>query len=324
MARAPIELRRIANDPALLDRASQGSAVVGLGGLLAARPLHARESDIPEQGMSGFRWRFRDTRSQRWWPQGIALGSSHGVPFAVVSWYRQPRRGRGAGSRITVIDLRDLRRPNYWHVLLVEPRATSAGAVFEPVVVHAGGIAVAGERLFVAATFGGIREFRLSNILRSPARSRLLGHGHVLPQIAAYSPAAADRGLRFSFLSLETGERELPDVVRLVAGEYDTGQGGRLARIELTERRATAQEELVPGIAGMQGAALHRGTWFVSSSHGTEPGDLWTGTPADFRRVGPLPPGPEDLAVWPERNQLWSLTEWPGKRWVFWRELPRE
>jgi hypothetical protein len=225
---------------------------------------------------------------------------------------------------VTVVDLRDLRRPKYWHVLLVEPRATPAGAIFDPVVIHAGGIALTGDRLLVAATFGGIREFRLANILRLPARSRLLGHSHVLPQTAAYSPADGDdHRLRYSFLSLETGEREPSDVVRLVAGEYDTAQDGRLARVELTESGAVSRQEIVPGISGMQGAALHRGTWFVSSSRGTEPGELWVGTPAGFRREGPLPPGPEDLAVWPERNQVWSVTEWPGKRWVFWRELPR-
>jgi hypothetical protein len=30
-----------------------------------------------------------------------------------------------------------------------------------------------------------------------------------------------------------------------------------------------------------------------------------------------LPTGPEDVTWWPQRGELWSLTEWPGRRWVY-------
>jgi hypothetical protein len=36
----------------------------------------------------------------------------------------------------------------------------------------------------------------------------------------------------------------------------------------------------------------------------------------DTRHRGVLPPGPEDLAVWRSRDQLWTLAEHPGRRSV--------
>ena len=30
-----------------------------------------------------------------------------------------------------------------------------------------------------------------------------------------------------------------------------------------------------------------------------------------------LPPGPEDIAYWPDTDRLWSQSEHPGARWVF-------
>jgi hypothetical protein len=75
----------------------------------------------------------------------------------------------------------------------------------------------------------------------------------------------------------------------------------------------------------MQGAVLHDGRWFVTASRGDkQPGDLWIGTAGHMiRHTGVLPPGPEDAAVWPERHQLWSLSEYPGRRWMFAVDLTR-
>jgi hypothetical protein len=309
-------------DRTLLDRLPKGCVLVGLDGVLSSRPMRARPARVPGDRVDGFRWRFRDRRSQRWWPQGIAVGDHAGVPIALVSWYAQPKRERGAAARISIINLSDPKRPRYWHVLLVEARLTPSGTVFDPVAVHAGGIAWAGDRLLVAATFGGIREFRLADILRLPNRALEPGHLHALPQAAAYTPPSGDqRRLRFSFLGAETGDAAADDS-RFVAGEYDAGHGGRLARVRLTSTGASVEQVTVPGISGMQGTALHAGVWFVSSSRGTADGDLWVGKRGNIRRERGLPPGPEDLAVWPERNELWSVTEWPGKRWVFRQALP--
>jgi hypothetical protein len=82
----------------------------------------------------------------------------------------------------------------------------------------------------------------------------------------------------------------------------------------------------------MQGAAVHGSTWFVTASAGEDVGgDLYVGAPGAWvrhRRV--LPPGPEDLAWSVPGQELWCVSEWPGRRWVFpvatspWRGRPEE
>ena len=45
---------------------------------------------------------------------------------------------------------------------------------------------------------------------------------------------------------------------------------------------------------------------------------MYVGTPGQlppFRWA--LPVGPEDISYWPSRDQLWSLSEYPGRRYVF-------
>ena len=34
-------------------------------------------------------------------------------------------------------------------------------------------------------------------------------------------------------------------------------------------------------------------------------------------QLATLPPGPEDISYWPSRDQLWSLSEYPGRRYVY-------
>ncbi len=176
-----------------------------------------------------------------------------------------------------------------------------------PALVHAGGIVWSGDRLLAAATYGGIREFRLSDIRCTPDGTLRL------PEHAAFLPAIAGGRLRYSFLSLEAGDDSGLDIV---AGEYATDDRGRLARVRVGDGEGTVVETFVPGIPHMQGAALHDGSWFVSASRGNRlGGDLWVGSPGRMiRHPGALPIGPEDLAVWPERHQLWSVTEYLRKR----------
>lgn len=202
------------------------------------------------------------------------------------------------GTRITVVDLDSLR---YHHVLLV------AGGDLAPVSVHAGGIVWSGDRLLVAATFGGIREFRLSGILRT-SRGRFL-----LPQTAHLSPAEK---FRYSFLADGTDG--------MVAGEYAKDDGGRLARLALSDDAVSVTDIHTPGVPEMQGAVFVDGKWAISSSRGDrQNGDLWVGEQGALARYeGALPPGPEDLAWSAERAQLWGVTEHPGRRWVFALDWP--
>jgi hypothetical protein len=321
------ELHASAAEEGLVRDSALGSTTVGLDGLLADRGHRARRVRVPGTDVAeGFRWRLRDVWSQTWWPQGIAVGDHGGVPVAVTSWYAQPRRGIEMGARISVVNLSDPRRPRYHHVLLVSPRRLDGGIGFDPVRVHAGGIVWAGDRLFVAATRGGIREFRLSDIMRTPSRGVLrrgsgpFGYRYLLPESGGFTPQTEQKGrMRYSFIALEHGASDAGGDIRLVGGEYSTGERARLARMRVLDGGTVIDESHVPAIPQMQGAVLHDGTWFVTASRGDKlGGDLWVGTPGGMvRREHALPPGPEDLAVWPERRQLWSVTEFPGKRWVF-------
>jgi hypothetical protein len=333
MAGFPQGLRASFTDHGMLEGSLAGRTRIGLAGLLAIRGHRARRVAVPGSAVEGFRWRLRDVWNTTWWPQGIAPGEHFGRPVVITSWFAQPKRGREMGSRISVVDLGDPRRLRYHHVLLVAPRREHGGIALDPVVVHAGGIAVSGDRLFVAATFGGIREFRLGDIMAAPPRGllqRLLGRGsgpfgyrYLLPELASYGQEkkAAGERMRYSFLSLEAGGQG--DEVRLVSGEYSKDDERRLARLRLADGRTEIDEVHVPGIPQMQGVAVHEGRWFVSASQGDKVGgDLWVGDPASLVRLpNVLPPGPEDLALWPERRQLWCVSEFPGKRWVFGLDL---
>jgi hypothetical protein len=255
---------------------------------------------------AGWRWGLRDRWSGTWWPQGIAVGEHRGIPVVLVSWYAQERRGRRMGARLTVVDLRDERRPRYRHVLLVAPEDDGLA----PVPIHAGGIAWTGDRLYAAATFGGIREFRLDDLARAPGRGPF-GYRLVLPQHAEYAAGGErEERLRYSFVSA-AGPSEL------VAGEYRTDAGGRLARLRITDDRAEVVQVLRPGVVAMQGAACRDGVWTVSASRGERAGDLWHGPPGALERIeGALPPGPEDLAV-DGTGRIWGVSEFPRRRWLY-------
>ena len=323
------ELHGSFTEPGLADDAAAGAERIGLTGLLARRGHRARRVRVPgAAAVEGFRWRLVDIFTQTWWPQGIAVGTHEGVPVAITSWYAQPKGGREMGARVSVVDLRDPRRPRYHHVLLVAPRRTADGTAFDPVVVHAGGIVWSGDRLLVAATGGGFREFRLSGILSLPARGLLgrglrrgsgpFGYRYVLPEFGTFAPPKTkDPKLRYSFIALHNDDDA--GELLLVSGEYSKKGEPRLAQLRLYDQHAAVDQTHVPGIAEMQGAVLADDTWFVNASRGDKlGGDLWVGAPdAMVRHEHVLPPGPEDMALWPERRQIWSVTEFPGKRWVY-------
>jgi hypothetical protein len=177
--------------------------------------------DVPgEAAGRGFTWDEQDRSDPRWYPQGVA--SLRSGPLLLVSWYAVRRLGWTRGSRLTVVDRSDPERPRYRHVLLVEPRRLRT---FGRVPVHAGGIAVLGDLLYVADTRAGVRVFRLQDVLHLPPRpldallpwagagTRTLGRrltgGHtaygfpyVLPQLLRLrlSPEPGGRPLRYSFV----------------------------------------------------------------------------------------------------------------------------
>ncbi len=352
---------------------------VGLDGLLGGRGRIAWRSRPSGAIVESYRFGLLDDWSRRWWPQGVdvrpaASEDATARPVLAVSWFAHPRRGVGQGARLSFVELRG-RTARYHHVLLVDPVADAdasggpgdsggaddAGVRLDPVPVHAGGVAWAGDRIYVAATRGGVREFRTADILRLDRRAARrggaarapFGYRHVLPQHARHD-AVAEGGelLRYSFVSHEN----VAGASHLVAGEYsDGGTGGdaafnggtassggtapaaaptrRLVRVPLDDDGAfridgdlaTAAEVHETDIDRMQGALVVDGTWFLTASRGEHAGgDLLVGAPGRWvRHRGILPPGPEDLALWRSRRQLWSVCEWPGRRRLFALPLDR-
>jgi hypothetical protein len=303
----PFQLRAGPGDTGLVDAlVAAGARRIGLDGLLAERGRRTWPAWVRGAAAGhGFRWSLRDTFDRVWWPQGIDVSEHDGRRVLAVSWF-----AREVGTRLTFVDLR---RRRYHHVLLVQPVRDAAGGVaLDPVVVHAGGIAWVGDRILVADTFGGLREFRLGDLLRTADGSV------VLAQTSDYRArkAKGDRGMRFSFVSIEHGDGDL----RLVAGEYGDGsRADRAARFSLDGAGDSDVEVHEPGIYRMQGIVIVDGTWYITTSNGEwDRGDLWAGHPgALVRHRHVLPAGPEDLAYDRTTRRLWSLSEWPGRRRVF-------
>lgn len=346
MSQATHRLVAAAQELNLSDRFFGNSFVrfrrVGLRGVLADLNRVGSHTEVPgEAPVAGMAWQHDDQHTTRWFPQGITTsadaygadpsgGMFEGHSVVMASWYSHGWLGRLLlGSRISIIDWQDDEPPRYRHVLLVEPRRF---LLFfhrlRPVRVHAGGIVWYGKYLFVAGSSAGIQVFRLDDIVRVHNRVRTKGYRYALPQFSFFAAEhdGDDSVMTYSFMSLDrAGEED-----HLVAGEYGRKGGShRLIRYRIDRDTELLRTDdlgrAVPAdmhdrqIARMQGAVIAGGTWAVTSSNGEDnPGDLWTGRPGEFvRHRGVLPTGPEDITYLPQRHQLWSLTEWPGRRWVY-------
>jgi hypothetical protein len=297
----------------------------------------------------GFRWNDEDTATRRWYPQGITssadLGDTetvNGRSVLCTSWYSKTVDGLNKGARITFVDITDRDRPRYRHVLLVDTCITPSGQVdVRPLDVHAGGLVWHGPYLHVAATWKGFYTFRVDDIVRvptggDPGRLGLsrygsvdsFGYRYLLPVRLSYD-ALDEVGMermRYSFLSLDrTAEPR-----RLIAGEYARGHGNtRVVRYDVdpetsllrTDPDGYARPALPDdlGIERMQGATVVDGIYYVTTSAGRlGRGSLYVGTPGALRRKGRvLPVGPEDITYWKSRDELWSLTEYARRRYVF-------
>jgi len=326
VARIRYEVHREQPEHELIDELAAAHRRIGVDGLLRRRGRRARVATVPAPAaIEGFRWGVLDGWSQRWWPQGIEVLDARD-DVLLVSWFAQERRGATQGARITVVDRRDRRRPRYHHVLLVEPWSDGSVVRMRPVGIHAGGLALLGDRLYVAATYGGLRRFELRDILRVTGRG-LFGYRHVLPQTGheRLIGGEGDERMRFSFVSVERDSSGGHD--HLIVGEFGPeAHGRRLGRVPVSEgsERVDLIDMHEPGIPRMQGAAVVDGTWFVSASHGQRPGDLWVGSGGAWvPHAAVLPPGPEDLTASHDGRRLWSLSEYPRRRWVFAIETER-
>lgn len=328
---------------AALGRREEGR--VGVSAVLADLTRTARVARVPARAARwGFRWDDQDQATEWWWPQGITTSADRGPGevydgrrIVCTSWYAKELDGRNLGSRITFVDVTDPTRLRYRHVLLVEAYRLDDGTVdVRPVRVHAGGIVWHGDHLYVAGTARGISTFHLDDLMRVPRGDDLalgvdrgwFGYRYVLPVRFTYDGFAEDgfERMRYSFLSLDRGGPQ----PRLVAGEY--ARGGASTRLvdfaidpstsllQVSEEGWARPVSLSgDGVEGMQGATVVHGTWFVTTSAGRRcRGSLYVGRPGALRRRRwVLPVGVEDIAYWPSRDELWSLSEYPGRRYVF-------
>lgn len=311
---------------------------VGLAAVADDLDRWARRTPVPGLAVDqGFRWDDPDVQNQRWWPQGLTSSADAdpsetvgGRRLLLVSWYSKELGGQNHGSRVTVVDLETLR---YRHVLLVRAHRHLVGGVrLEPLRVHAGGLLWCGPYLHVAATAQGLVSCLLDDVVEMRSTEHSLGYRFVLPVRFGYDAGTAQQTepMRYSFLSLDRSV----DPPEVVAGEYGRGSmTRRLVRYALDPDtlHLSADEHgrsyplglELRGIGHMQGAARVGGTYYVTYSRGPHLlGRMYVGQPGAFRtNPRSLPPGPEDLSYWPSTDRLWSVSEWPGRRFVY--SVPR-
>lgn len=269
-----------------------------------------------------------DTWDQRWWPQGVTTVADAGLEaswprVAIVSWFSQKSEAFGPpGSRISLIDLESRR---YEHIALVDPELDGDSVIAQPLAVHAGGIIWTGDHLDIAATRSGIVAARPADVVELAAP--IDGMRFALPirtRFASHADGDAER-LRVSFLGLDRDG----DVPSMLTGEYGVGaQSTRLSRFHFDGLRPPDDAppiELGDGVERMQGAVRHGGTWYVTVSNGPwKRGSVFIGTPGELvEQPAATPPGPEDLSVWPSEGTMWSVSEFPGWRWLYAMPLSR-
>jgi len=330
-----IHLRRTDENPADIDAAEeQLGRRVGVAGVLENLNRQAVRVPVPGRAVEwGFRWNDADGATERWWPQGITTSADatdaediDGRRLLMTSWYSKVAAGINQGSRISVVDIDSL---EYRHVLLVVPERTEAGTIeLRPLLVHAGGLVWCGPYLHVAGTRRGLFSCLVDDIIRVHDLDAAFGYRYVLPVRFAYDAHASEgvERMRYSFLSLDRGSQPM----HLVAGEYGLGDmTRRLVRFPLdpetnhlaceedgTSRPVWLDER---GLGHMQGACVVGDTYYVTSSRGRyRLGRVHVGKPGAFTTYQrALPVGPEDISYWPGTDLLWSLSEYPGRRFVF-------
>ena len=293
-----------------------------------------------------YAWQAGDRDVAYWIPQGVtgsfgagAGGVVDGRRLLLVSWYHERAEEPGAtadkGVRIAIVDVTDPADVGYRFALLVDPVIRDGRSDFDPVTVHAGGLAWYGDHLFVPDTSQGLRVFDLTRVLAvdtsadrlgyDPATGAYHAHGYryVIPQVDTYA-IAGGCAPRFSYVAID--RTTTPPT--LLSGEYDaTSIGGRLyrwplepvtARLALTDRgRAVPDGAWFLGQTHVQGAAA-RGplTWLSSSAPAGGAGALYRTSVGARSTTRGWIDSPEDLAFDGDGDVLWSLSEAAGARYL--------
>ncbi|MFD0683305.1 hypothetical protein [Actinomadura fibrosa] len=337
----------------MLDRRlarSDVSAVLESSGQSRIAHGCARAAGVPSDSLV-LCWDREDSTTRAWVPQGVSSVSDAtadeewGGTALLVSWYAR------RGIRVSFVNPS---RGTYRHVLLVQPVIRGGLATYEDIGVHAGGIAWFGNRLYVADTRAGLREFDMSHIY-DLARSRAgsaaggqvglyggkyhaRGYRYVMPQTGNWhytsglAPVDRCRGtgpLRTSWVSIDrTGGRRPV----LAAGEYCGAKRplGRVVTWPLREgwglggsgSLARASWAATLPDDKIQGGVRTNGYWWFSrnrdSGSRSRRGQLLLTyrTRAGWADVlhRAASYGPEDLSCFRGQNRIWTVSEHAGKR----------
>ncbi|MEV5413242.1 hypothetical protein AB0K60_30970 [Thermopolyspora sp. NPDC052614] len=262
-----------------------------------------------------------DNDTPDWYPQGVACASEAGraEPVVAVSWYWKPTDGRPEkGVRLSFLDVATRK---YAHVLLVRPAPDGS---YQPINIHAGGIAWSGDLIYVADTTNGLRVFDVRGLVDlKPTPAKIyLAYRYLMPQVDHWRPVSGQA--RFSFAAIDRSHS--PDA--LLSGEYaEPGTVGRVARWPLNgdHTLAAGEDGVVRALDAfempknkIQGAQSHEGRWYLSQARdGRTRGSLVVVDTAGKVTTRDFPVGPEDLTCWREKKTLWSVTEFRGRRAVF-------
>ncbi|MFA1545057.1 hypothetical protein [Actinomadura chokoriensis] len=308
----------------------------------------ARSAAVPAHSLV-YCFNKADTATRSWIPQGVTTVSDAvagerwaggGRPI-LVSWHN--------GGKVKLTFVNPARR-TYRHVLLVEPKMRQGRATYSDIGIHAGGIVWYGDKLYVADTRHGVREFDMRHIYdlgKSGDGStghpgwvglhhgKYYGHGlrYVMPQSSSWEFAHGKVGgkcrgtgpLRMSWLSVD--RTSSPHV--LISGEYcrPNWPQGRVVgwRLDALSGGGPVRPRWGAHLPAdrIQGAVRTHGRWWFTQSHGTKRGKLLTThrTSSGWAKVErrTISHGPEDLSCYRGQRRVWTVAEHPGRRalWGF-------
>ena len=232
-----------------------------------------------------------------------------------IAWYSTHSTKRGV--RVSAIKADPYSsRWCYRHLLLVDQEGDFLRG--EGVSVHAGGLALRGDTLYLTDTLRRgdykIRAFPLHNLFEVPKRHREhhFNYRYVLKESSSYPV-----GIKPTFLSYQE-ENGL-----FTMGVFYKERKGQLCHFSMDELSANdLQIEAIKYLNRMQGACIARNHLFISQSYGrTQPSHLYC-RPLDHSQqeskssIGTmkkqqLPPGIQDLFYHRVSDTLWTHSEFP-------------
>ncbi len=228
------------------------------------------------------------------------------------------------------------------------------GPLFAVKEHDAGGVAWYGSRIFVAAANGGFHIFDLNHVYRvyDTPNKDVLGRGglgddkiygadydFVMLEVGRTSqagpctrtPTNVTDPICFSSVSLDrsvtphalvTAEyRSKSDMDKSKVGvrivRWNINESGLLSNI--SEATIPSSGTYLTPTKSIQGALISGGNRFYLSTTGSDP-TFYYEKDGDGKDpiLMPWPAGGEAISLWPLQNRIWSLTERPGLRMVFW------